>query len=129
MPWDPVRDQLTMQGLESLFGQATPGWVPPVDLLECTDRYVLTVEVPGLAREDVALDYVDQVLTIRGARPGQTCCPERYHQLERGQGPFSRAFRFSAPIDPAAIAADMVDGVLTITVPKMPAPVHHIEVS
>jgi HSP20 family protein len=130
MPWDPVRDLLTMQGrLESLFGQATPGWVPPVDLVECPDRFVLTVEVPGLAREDVTIEFLDQVLTIRGARPGQSCCPERYQQLERGQGPFSRAFRFPGPVDATAISADIRDGVLTITVPKTAAPVHRIEVS
>ncbi len=130
MPWDPVRDLLTMQGrLESLFGQATPGWVPPVDLVECGDRFVLTLEIPGLSRDDVTLEFVEQVMTIRGARPGQTCCPERYQQLERGQGPFSRSFRFPSPIESTAIAADIRDGVLTVTVPKAAAPVHRIEVS
>lgn len=132
MPWDPVRDLLTMQGrLESLFGQASPGWVPPVDLVECHDRFVLTVEVPGLARQDIALEFADQVLTIRGSRPDQTCCPERYQQLERGQGPFSRAFRFPALVDPSAISADIHDGTLTVTIPKTAAPVHlhRIEVS
>ncbi len=129
MPWDPVRDLLTMQGrLESLFGQATPGWVPPVDLVECANRYVLTVEVPGLTREDVTLEFSDQVLTVRGARPGETCCPERYQQLERGQGPFSRSFRFAAAVDAAGVSADMRDGVLTITVPKRATTVHRIEV-
>jgi HSP20 family protein len=130
MPWDPVRDLLTMQGrLESLFGQATPGWVPPVDLVECTNRYVLTMELPGLARQDVTLELVDQVLTIRGARPGETCCPERYQQLERGQGPFSRAFRFSMPVEATAVSADMRDGILTITVPKTTPSPQRIEVS
>ena len=71
MPWDPMRDLLTMQErLESLFGQATPGWVPPVDLAELDDRYVLTVELPGLTRADVQIDYHDQVLTIRGDAAG-----------------------------------------------------------
>ena len=38
-----MRDLLTMQErLESLFGRAAPGWVPPVDLFERPDRYVLT---------------------------------------------------------------------------------------
>jgi HSP20 family protein len=130
MPWDPVRDLLTMQGrLESLFGQATPGWVPPVDLIECDDRFVLTVEVPGLSRSDITLEFVDQVMTIRGARPGQTCCPERYQQLERGQGPFSRSFRFSSPIDSTIVSADIRDGILTVTIPKVPAPIHHIDVN
>ncbi len=122
MPWDPIRDLLTMQGrLESLFGQATPGWVPPVDLVECSDHYELTLEVPGLAHEDVTLEFADQVLTVRGARPGDTCCPERYQQLERGQGPFSRAFRFGSTVLPAGIVADIRDGVLTVSVPKTQA--------
>lgn len=129
MPWDPVRDLLTMQGrLESLFGQANPGWVPPVDLVECADRYVLTAELPGLSRTDVTIEHSGQVLTIRGARPAETCCPERYQQLERGQGAFSRVFRFSSAVDSSAISADMRDGVLTVVVPKTASAVHHIQV-
>jgi len=69
MPWDPVRDLLTMQErLESLFGQAAPGWVPPVDLTELDDRYILTMELPGFSRADVQIEYHDHVLTVRGER-------------------------------------------------------------
>jgi HSP20 family protein len=131
MPWDPVRDLLTMQErLESLFGRATPGWVPPVDLAEHPDRYVLTVELAGLARSDVHIDFDNQVLTVRGTRPVQDCCPERYQQLERGQGTFSRSFRFALPIVADRISADLADGILTIAVPKAGAAAgQHIEVS
>jgi HSP20 family protein len=119
MPWDPTRDLLTMQErLESLFGSAQPGWVPPADLCELADRYVLTVELPGLKREDVTLDYQNGTVILRGKRPGQTCCPERYQQLERGQGNFSRAFRFADPIASDRIDADLADGVLTVIIPK-----------
>jgi HSP20 family protein len=119
MPWDPMRDLLTMQErLESLFGRANPGWVPPVDLCELPDRYLLTVELPGLEREDVTLNFDGGTLTIRGQRTGGNCCPERYQQLERGQGHFSRSFQFAAPVVSENIAADLVDGVLTIVVPK-----------
>ena len=69
MPWDPMRDLLTMQErLESLFGQASAGWVPPVDLAELDDRYILTVELPGMTREEVNLQFHDQVLTLHGTR-------------------------------------------------------------
>ena len=119
MPWDPMRDLLTMQErLESLFGRATPGWVPPVDLAEWTDRYVVTVELPGLSRDQVHLDYDEGTLTIRGQRPSLGCCPERYQQLERGQGQFSRSFRFAHPVNAEGISADLADGVLTVVVPK-----------
>jgi HSP20 family protein len=118
-----MRDLLTMQErLESLFGRATPGWVPPVDLSELPDRYVLTVELPGLEREDVTLSFDDGTLTVRGQRKGEACCPERYQQLERGQGQFSRSFQFAVPVETGVITADLADGVLTITVPKIGAP-------
>jgi HSP20 family protein len=129
MPWDPTRDLLTMQErLESLFGQAHPGWVPPADLCELADRYVLTVELPGLRREDVQLDFRDNSIVLRGQRPALSCCPDRYHQLERGQGQFSRAFRFAHPIAGANITADLVDGVLTIVVPKTGQDVRQLDI-
>jgi HSP20 family protein len=130
MAWDPVRDLLTMQGrLESLFGRASPGWVPAVDLAELDDCYLLLVELPGMARSDVAIEYADPVLTIRGTRPAESCCPERYQQLERGQGQFSRSFRFAVPIAPDAIQAEFADGVLTVTIPKSEGGRRHIEVT
>jgi HSP20 family protein len=119
MPWDPMADLLTMQErLESLLGRATPGWVPPVDLAEYPDRYELTVEVSGLCREDVHLEFQDQTLTVTGDRQGSSECPERFHQLERGQGHFSRSFRFSKTIRPDDISADLVNGILKIVVPR-----------
>jgi len=129
MPWDPTRDLLTMQErLESLFGQAQPGWVPPADLCELPDRYVLSIELPGLQRSDVSLDYRDNALVLRGRRPGQTCCPERYQQLERGQGQFCRSFRFSQPVAADRIGADLVDGVLTIVIPKIEPEISRVNV-
>ena len=130
MPWDPVRDLLTMQErLESLFGRATTGWVPPVDLTEVDDKYTIAVELPGLSRSDVEIDYLEPVLTVKGTRPPQGGCPERYQQLERGQGRFSRSFRFALPVMGDAISADLVDGVLTIIVPKAAGDRRHIDVS
>jgi len=119
MPWDPTRDLLTMQErLESLFGRAAPGWVPAVDLFEQPDRYVLTVELPGMRREDVRIDTQGETVIVSGQRPGQTCCPERYQQLERGQGHFSRSFRFALPIASDDVVAELVLGVLTVSIPK-----------
>ena len=118
MSWDPARDLLTMQEqLDSLFGRATTGWVPAADLCETADRYVLTLEVPGLTRADIDLSFRDQTLTVKGERPGGEC-PQRYQRLERGHGAFARAFSFGPDVDPDGITAEMADGVLTVTIPK-----------
>jgi len=89
-----------------------------VDLAEYAGQYVLTVEVPGIRREDISIDFNDGVLHIRGLRPPESSCPERYHQLERGQGRFSRSFRFASPVSTDAVTADLADGILTVVVPK-----------
>src|SRR4051794_29945135 len=129
MTWDPVRDLLTMQErLQSLFGPATPGWVPPADLSEQLDRYVVSLELPGLERTDVQIDVQERVVVVHGRRPAQSCCPDRYQQLERGQGPFSRSFQFALPIEPDGITADLADGVLTVVVPKTAPDVRRIDI-
>ena len=118
MPWDPVRDLLTMQErYESLFGRTSPGWVPAADLCEVADRFILTIELPGLGRSDVGIAFATDTLTVSGQRPDPPPC-ERYQQFERAQGRFSRAFRFAVPVDADGIAADLADGILTVTVPK-----------
>ena len=114
-----MRDLLTMQErLESLFGRADPGWVPPVDLSELPDRYVVTLEVPGLSRDALQIGFDRDTMTVRGQRPVDACCPERYQQLERGQGQFSRSFRFACAVKADDVTADLSDGLLTITIPK-----------
>ena len=52
MPWDPF----ATCGLAGTAG-APPSraWAPPMDVYETADRYIITAEVPGLAREQVDL--------------------------------------------------------------------------
>ena len=129
MPWDPVRDLLTMQErLDSLFGQATPGWVPPADVAEFADEFRLTLELPGLTREQVTIDVADNVVTIHGRRPSDGCPTERYQQLERNHGAFSRTFRFGDAIGAEGITADLADGVLLVRIPKVPPSRREIDV-
>ena len=118
MPWDPARDLLTMkEQLDSLLGRASSGWVPAADLHESDDRYVVTIEVPGLSRDDIAIECRGHELSVSGERSGADC-PQRYHQLERGHGAFSRVFSFGQPVESQAVTAELADGVLTITIPK-----------
>jgi HSP20 family protein len=115
-----MRDLLIMQErLDSLFGHATPGWMPLVDLYETAESYVIAAELPGLERENFDIELQRNTLTLKGRRPESRVSPQRYQQLECGQGPFSRSFRFADDIDTEAINAEFKDGVLTITVPKL----------
>jgi HSP20 family protein len=132
MACDPLRDLRAWQErLARLASQHTTSWAPPIDIYETADRYVITVEVPGLTREQVDVALEDNRITLRGARPGAAGdgATRRYHQVERGYGSFTRTFEFADPIQGDKISADLQQGVLTVTVPKLPVPaVRRIEV-
>ena len=121
--WDPLRDFLALhEQLGQLVGTDAPGWTPPVDLYETPTEYVLTAELPGLSRDQIDIHAEDSRIVIRGARgvtnQGRDIPCEHYHRVERGHGRFSRAFTLPEPIDVNAIAAELKDGVLTVTMPK-----------
>ena len=131
MPCDPLRDLRAWQErLERLAVQHPSAWAPPIDVYETDDRYVVTAEVPGLAREQVELALQDGRLTIRGSRSeGAPAGGARhFHQVERGHGSFVRTFEFADAVDQEAITADLRDGVLTVTLPKSVTPPRTIEI-
>jgi HSP20 family protein len=118
MPWDPARDLLTMkEQLDSLLGRASSGWVPAADIHETDDRFLVTIEVPGLSRDDIQIECRGNNLSV-GGKGSPADCPQRYQQLERGHGAFSRVFSFGADVDGQRVTAELADGVLHITIPK-----------
>lgn len=117
--WDPFRDLLALHDhIGQLVGSDAPGWNPPVDLYETAGTFVLTIEVPGLARHDIEIHAEDSRIVIRGARAGEQAPCEQYHRIERGHGRFSRAFVLPEPIDVDSVGAELKDGLLTVTIPK-----------
>ncbi len=121
--WDPLRDLLVLhEQLGHLVGTDAPGWTPPVDLYETAAEYVLTAELPGLARDQIEIHAEETRIVIRGARSadsGRSIACEQYHRVERGHGPFSRGFALPEPIDVEKVAADLKDGILTVVIPKL----------
>ena len=117
--WDPLRDLLALQEqIGQLVGTDAPGWTPPVDLYETPNSFVLTAELPGLTRDQVDLHAEESRIVIRGERASGVVPCDQYHRVERGHGPFSRAFLLPEPIDVDSVTADLSDGVLTVTMPK-----------
>ena len=125
MPCDPLGELLAwQQRLERLSRNHAEAWAPPIDVYETSDAYVVTAEVPGLQREHVELAVEDSRLTLQGRREARPASADavHYHQVERGHGTFRRVFEFADKIDGDRVTADLTDGVLTVTVPKVPPP-------
>ena len=116
--WDPIRDLLAIQQKLDRYAPGPSGWTPAVDVHETPDRYVLTAEVPGMSRDDLDIRIDEGRVTIAGTRRERTPQFEQYHRVERGHGSFSRTFHLPIPVESERVAADLRNGVLTVSCPK-----------
>ena len=73
-PWNSFGDLESY--INDFFGQPTRtqkpfvrDWVPAADMRETDDAYVIELEVPGITKEDIQIDIVDNLVTIKGERP------------------------------------------------------------
>jgi HSP20 family protein len=94
-------------------------WVPPVDLVEAEDHFVLRADLPGLSEEDVAIEVQDGTLTISGERAAEHEQRERgWYRIERSFGSFRRSLTLPDGVDAEAISASFDRGVLEVRIPK-----------
>ena len=120
-------DRMFNQMLGDVWGaQLLPGedvsprlWMPPVDIRETEDNLLFTVELPGLAKEDVEVTVENNILTISGERKFEKETKrEDYHRMERSYGNFSRSFTLPAGVRADKVDANFLNGVLHIQMPK-----------
>ena len=106
------------------LAKATQGssWHPSVDIVESTDTYTLTADLPGLTKDDVHVTVEEGVLTLSGERKTErTESKEFGHRYERAYGKFSRSFQLEVGIDNSQINAEFKNGLLKVTLPKVEA--------
>jgi len=109
---------------EQLSIQTAETWAPAIDIYETAAAYVVTAEVPGVTRDQIELGLEASRLTLRGQRVEQPVADgaTHFHQIERSYGAFSRTFEFADRIDVEQVVADLANGILTVTLPKVPPP-------
>jgi HSP20 family protein len=94
-------------------------WIPPMDLVETEEEFVLRADLPGLAEGDVNVELEDSVLTISGERKSEhEERKEGYYRVERASGAFSRSLTLPEGVNAEAIKAHFDKGVLEIRIPK-----------
>lgn len=92
---------------------------PVADVVECEHAFHILVELPGLEREDVALEVRGDELVVFGERRLPRDAPDSTFQLmERSYGCFARRFSFPMNLEGLAIQASMRAGLLSVLVPK-----------
>ena len=91
---------------------------PYTDIHETAAAVVVTMEMPGVDKTAVDIRVDKGVLTIKGTVDASKYEGLRPIYSEYNVGNFVRTFTVSTKIDSGAISASMVDGVLTVTLPK-----------
>ncbi|MBE0616365.1 MAG: Hsp20/alpha crystallin family protein [Proteobacteria bacterium] len=138
--WEPRRGELEpvrglRQEVDRLFDDFFRGWprpwssgwltqeigsfAPNVDLKETEKEFILTAEVPGMQKDDIRINILEQSVTIQGERKEvKESKAESYRYRESSFGTFQRVVPLPSPVVAEQAKAKMKDGVLTLTLPK-----------
>ncbi|MDP9430467.1 MAG: Hsp20/alpha crystallin family protein [Actinomycetota bacterium] len=120
--WDPFRelDELAdrVNSLwEAGFNGGLQGWAPLADVEETEDGYSVEIELPGVKRGDIDIQFSDRQLTVSGELKEK----ERTGILRRRTrrvGRFQYSVTLPADVDADKVSAHLDDGVLAVRVPK-----------
>ena len=103
----------------SLFERTTT-WKPRFEVLDTDKAYRLRAELPGMVKKDVAIQVVDDILTISGERKIENNkSNNENHYSEFSYGQFLRSFNLPDDVKENEIKASMRDGVLALEIPRM----------
>ena len=95
-------------------------WLPPVDIHEEGNQFVLHVDLPGVDPKAVEITSDQGVLTIRGQREDtRKESREGFRRIERISGEFQRRFSLPDSADAQNIKAKVTNGVLEVFIPKL----------
>jgi HSP20 family protein len=123
-PWGLVNR--LQKDIDRLFGAPlstatdSGAWLPPVDIHEDAQQFLLHVDVPGVDPKAVEISTEQGVLTIRGQRAESTQQEGTgYRRVERIKGEFLRRFSLPETADTQNIRAKAANGVLEVAIPKL----------
>jgi len=125
-PWDELTDLHERMGrlLAETFGDPfgrddhpDTGWRPAADVEETAEAYLVELELPGVKREDVSVEFGGGELAVTGEVKKR----ERVGFLRSRTRPVGRFdYRVSLPaeVEDDQVTASLSEGVLTVRVPK-----------
>lgn len=134
--WNPFHEMRDMrEQVDKMFGQSLErfrndagfdeswlkgSYMPASNFVVKEDRYLVTVDIPGIKKSDLEVSLEGLLLRIKGHREELIKHDEdgKVLRTERLYGQFLRAFTMPSGIDPEKSTAEYKDGVLTVIIPK-----------
>ncbi len=125
--WDPFRNMREFVRWDP-FGEMMPvfapepaGFYPAFDIKEDNLGFVFRADMPGVKPDDLSVVFEGKRLQVSGKREADhEDKTDTYYAYERTYGSFVRTFTLPASADPQQARADLTEGVLTITIGKVP---------
>lgn len=104
---------------DQALNQTSGRFTPELNVYETADAFELTMELPGMKKDDINISIENNMLNISGERKATREEDGRtYHRVESRFGTFSRNLPLPNNIDSEAIEAGYDNGVLTVNIPK-----------
>ena len=118
-PFDRFFDEFLLRGAPVNDGVQT--YQPRVDIVEEKDAVVVSAEIPGVEKDKLSVELEDGVLTISAEKFAEKReDKDDLYRSERTYGAYKRTFKVPSSVNPDAISAEYVNGVLKVTLPKHP---------
>ena len=96
---------------------------PLADVQETDEALVVTMDMPGVEKQDIDISVVEDELRVSGQRKSEAEVTEQdYHRRERTYSRFERRVLLPASIKSEEARATLNNGVLEITLPKASVP-------
>lgn len=111
--------------LKTFLERGSEGWLdqqsflPPCDIEEHDDFFLLSLDLPGLKKDAIDISVDEDLLTISGERVREKAeSKASFQKAERFQGKFKRVFTLAEKVEVNKIEASYADGVLQLKIPR-----------
>lgn len=113
-------DSIFDNGMFYPFYQNKKYCVPPVNISETDNDFVIDMAAPGYEKKDFKVNILRDELSIEAEHETQNEQDPKsdVYRREYSYGSFRRSFTLPKDVDTSAIAASYTNGILTIKVPK-----------
>lgn len=108
-------------GTLSEWPNGSGGWIPAIDVSENENEYVIEADIPGVSKDEIKLEMIDNAVSIKGERKSEKTEEDKkrgYHRVERSYGSFQRSVQIPGGFKSDGVQAKFDNGVLRVTLPK-----------
>ncbi|HEX2957842.1 MAG TPA: Hsp20/alpha crystallin family protein [Chitinispirillaceae bacterium] len=100
-------------------GNSATATYPLINIYDSPDNIIVTAELPGMAKENIAITFADNSLTLSGKLDTcDECKKMAVIRQERSKGNFEKTVRLPSKIVSEKIEASFNNGILSISLPK-----------